>query len=246
MKRFITTGLWGLGIWRLGTWGLGIAAILAAPLAQARECGCGDLPVMLKELTEHEYNQKLFQGYADYMPYSVQNTDELKALAEKQFNAAFYSEAVAGTTQGGHAALGTDVRDPTCPILSYVYDKKGRKVLGKDGKPKLAPVTEQTYRTSQCAGRTKADFAHENAHVENCRKLVASNKVATWDNLTFFARDDANAYKVGADVLRSEIRSLAATCGWESSTKNRLPDFDEAEALAKKAAKARPARRKKQ
>jgi hypothetical protein len=236
MKRFIL---------RTGIWGLGLAASLAMPLAQARDCGCNDLPAMIQELTEYEYMQKLFKSYADYMPYEIQNSTELKDRAQAQLNAAFYSGAVAGTTHGAHAALGTDIRNATCPILSYVYDKKGNKVLNKDGTPKLEAVTEKTYRTSQCSGRTRADFAHEQSHVDKCRELVKNNKTHLWDRLTFFAQDDADAYRAGADVLRTEIKTLASTCGWESSTKNRLPDFDEAHELVKKAAKARPARRKK-
>lgn len=233
MKRLIlTAGLWGL---------------LVAPLAQARECGCGDLPVMLTELTQHEYMQKLFQSYADYMPREIQTATELKERAEAQLNAAFYGSngAAAGTTHGAHAALGTDIYDPNCPILAYLYDKKGNKVLEKDGSHKAVPATEKSYKTAQCAARTRADFAHERAHQANCLKLVASNKTHLWERLTFFAADDANAYKVGADVLRAEIKTLAANCGWESSTKNRLPNINEAEELAKKAAKARPARRRK-
>lgn len=238
MKRLIRTA---------SLWGLGIAASLVAPLAQARECGCGDLPVMLTELTQHEYMQKLFQSYADYMPREIQTPTELKERAEAQLNAAFYGSngAAAGTTHGAHAALGTDIYDPSCQILAYLYDKQGNKVLEKDGSHKAVPATEKSYKTAQCAARTRADFAHERAHQANCLKLVASNKTHLWERPTFFAADDANAYKVGADVLRAEIKTLAANCGWESSTKNRLPNIDEAESLAKKAAKARPARRKK-
>lgn len=239
MKRFILT---------IGIWGFGLAASLTTPLAQARECGCGDLPVMLNELAQHEYMQKLFQGYADYLPRGIETPGQVKDRAQEQFNAAFYGASagsVAGTTHGGHAALGTDVYDSSCPILAYLYDKKGNKVLNKDGTQTTEPVTEQTYKTSQCSGRTRADFAHERAHQANCRRLVENNKTKLWDSPAFFAGDDANAYKVGADVLRSEIKTLAGTCGWESSTKNRLPDIDEAMQLAKKAAKARPARRRK-
>lgn len=237
MKRFILTA---------SLWGLGLSAGLIAPLGQARECGCGDLPAMLNELTQLEYMQKLFKGYSEYMPYGIQTHTELKERAEAQLNTAFYGDnAATGTTGGAHAALGTDIYDPNCPILAYLYDKKGNKVLNKDGTHKAVPATEKSYKPNQCAARTRADLAHERAHQDHCLKLVANNKTHLWDRLTFFAADDSEAYKAGAEVLRTEFRSLAAKCGWENSTKNRLPNINEAEELAKQAAKARPARRKK-
>jgi len=227
--------------------GLGIAASLAVPLAQARDCGCADLPAMVTDLTQHEFLQKLFQGYADYMPRGIQTPADVQARAQAQFNEAFYPKngAVAGTAHGGHAALGTDLNDPKCPIVMYLYDKKGQPLRDKDGRHRTKPVTERTYKTQQCSGRTRADFAHERAHVANCLKLVETNRTHLWDSPEFFARDDANAYRVGADALRSEIGTLARNCGWDSSTRNRLPNREEAEALAKQAAKARPSRNKK-
>jgi hypothetical protein len=74
---------------------------------------------------------------------------------------------------------------------------------------------------------------------------VQTNKTNLWSRLSFFAADDAAAYKAGADVLREEIKPLAQKCGWDNSTKNRLPNLQEAQDLAKRAAKARPKRRKK-
>lgn len=234
--------------WRASLWGLGIAAGLVSPLAQSRDCGCGDLPVMIQELAEHEFMAKVFQGYADRTPGSILTHADLQQAAQQQLNDAFYSTQAgssAGTTSGAHAALGTDINDSSCPILEYLYDAKGRKVLDKDGKHKTRAVTEETFKTKQCRSRTKADFAHERAHAETCKKLVANGKSHLWDRVSFFAANDAEAYRAGAAVLREEIKSLSGKCGWDSSSKNRLPNVQEAQALAKRAAKARPKKRRK-
>jgi hypothetical protein len=231
---------------RASLWGLGIAASITTPLAQARDCGCGDLPGMVQELAQYEFLQKKFQDYADYTPTSFLTITDMQQAATNQMNAAFYgTTASAGTSSGAHAALGTDIHDASCPILEYLYDKKGRAILDKDGNQKSKIADEKTYNPSQCSGRTRADFAHERAHVATCQRLVQTNKTNLWSRLSFFAADDAAAYKAGADVLREEIKPLAQKCGWDNSTKNRLPNIQEAQDLAKRAAKARPKRRKK-
>lgn len=233
---------------RTGLWALGIVACLTAPLTQARDCGCGDLPTMIQELNEHEFLANVFQRYSDYTPSTILTIREMQTAARDQLNAAFYGEqagASAGTTSGAHAALGTDVFDATCPILEYLYDSKGKALLNKDGTQRTRPVTEETFKTKQCRGRTRADFAHERSHVANCQKLVASGKTHLWDRLSFFAADDAQAYRAGAAVLREEVKSLTSKCGWDSSSKNRLPNVQEAQQLSERAAKARPKRRKK-
>jgi hypothetical protein len=231
---------------RASLWGLGIAASAATPIVQARDCGCGDLPGMINELAQYEFLQKTFQGYADYMPTSFLTITQMQQAAQNQMNSAFYgNNASAGTSSGAHAALGTDIHDASCPILEYLYDKKGRALLDKEGNQRTKIADEKTYNPSQCSGRTRADFAHERAHVATCQRLVQSGKTNLWDRLGFFAGDDALAYRAGADALREEIKPLAQKCGWDNSTKNRLPNVQEAQDLAKRAAKARPKRRKK-
>ena len=231
---------------RASLWGLGLAASITTPLAQARDCGCGDLPGMINELAQYEFLQKKFQSYADYMPAGFLTITEMQQAATNQMNAAFYgNSAASGTSSGAHAALGTDIHDASCPILEYLYDKKGNAILDKNGNQKTKIADEATYNPSQCSGRTRADFAHERTHVATCEKLVKSGKSNLWDRLSFFAGDDAAAYRAGADVLRNEIKPLAQKCGWDNSTKNRLPDLKEAQDLAKRASKARPKRRKK-
>lgn len=243
--KFIPTRL---SPWRASLWGLGIAAALTAPLAQAKDCGCSDLPTMIEELAQYEFLQKTFKGYADYTPSSFLTIGDMQQAAQSQMNTAFYGNQAApaaGTTNGAHAALGTDIHDASCPIVEYLYDKHGNKIVDQKGEHKTRVADETKYNPTQCAGRTRADFAHERAHVATCQNLVASGKSNLWNRLSFFAGDDAAAYKAGADVLRAEIKPLASKCGWDTSTKNRLPNVQEAQDLAKKAAKARPKKRRK-
>lgn len=230
---------------RASLWGLGIAASMATPLVRAAECGCSDLPGMINELAQYEFLEKKFKGYADYMPARFRSISEMQQDAQNAMNQAFYgNSASTGTSSGAHAALGTDVHDASCPIVEYLYDKKGRPIMDKDGNQKTKVANEKTYNPKQCAGRTRADFEHERAHVATCQTLVQSGKTDNWRQLEFFARDDAAAYKAGADALRKEIKPLAQKCGWDNSSKNRLPNVQEAQDLAKSAAKARPKKKR--
>ena len=227
---------------------LALLGSLATTLASARDCGCGDLPQMTRELTEQEFLQKKFQDWSAYMPREIQTTTQLQERAQADFNAAFYANngaTSAGTTHGGHAHMGTDLKDPTCPLVLYLYDAKGRALRDKNGEQRTRPVAEANFPGKQCTALVNFAFAHERAHQATCLKLVQSGRTQSWQSPAFFARDDANAYKVGAEALRNEIRALAGKCGWDNSTKNRLPDANEAKELAKRAAKARPARRRK-
>lgn len=231
---------------RASLWGLGIAASITTPMVRAAECGCGDLPGMINELAQYEFLQKKFESYADYMPARFRSINDMQQGAQNEMNTAFYGNTTStGTTDGAHAALGTDIHNASCPIVEYLYDKQGHPIMDKDGEQKTKVADEKTYNPKQCRGRTRADFAHEGAHVATCKALVASNETSKWSRLEFFARDDARAYKAGADALRAEIQPLAMKCGWENSTKNRLPNVQEAQELAKKAAKARPKKRRK-
>jgi hypothetical protein len=224
------------------------ACLMTASAHAATPCSCKDLPVLVSELTEQEFLQRLFSKWSGYMPREIVTTGDLVDRATQQFNDAFYGDqgsAAAGTSHGGHAAMGTDLDSSTCPIVLYHYDKKGKQVKNPDGTPKTTPVTEETYKTTQCESLVKYTFAHERAHQATCLALVASGRSKMWKSPEFFAGDDAKAYQAGIDVLREETKSLAGKCGWDNSTQNRLPNLDEAKDLAKRASKARPARRRK-
>ncbi|MET0656589.1 MAG: hypothetical protein ABW110_00325 [Steroidobacteraceae bacterium] len=226
------------------------AACALTPHAQAAAppCTCKELPALVSELNEQEFLQKLFSKWAAYMPREIQTTGQLKDAATKQFNDAFYGNlgtSAAGTAHGGHAHMGTDLDSDACPIVVYHYDKKGKPELNKDGSQKTSPVTEDNYQSKQCATFVKYLFAHERKHQETCLAQVKKGKQDLWQRPDFFAADDAKAYQAGIDVLRQDTADLAAKCGWDNSTKNRLPNLEEAKELAKKAANARPGKRKK-
>jgi hypothetical protein len=223
-----------------------VAALVTASVCGAAPCDCKNLPVMVKELTEQQFLQQLFAKWSVYMPREIETTGDLRDRATQQFNDAFYGNAAAaGTTSGGHAAFGTDLESAECPIVQYLYDKKGRPLKNKDGTQKTEPVTESTLKTNDCDSLVKYLFAHERSHQATCLDLVKHGTSKLWKSPEFFAADDAKAYQAGVDVLRSEIGTLAGKCGWDSSTKNRLPNLDEAKDLAKRAAKTVNSRRRK-
>lgn len=217
-----------------------VAALLATESEAAAPCGCKDLPAMIKELNEQQFLQQLFTKWADYMPSEIVTTSDLVDHATQQFNDAFYSRrgrSVAGTANGGHAAFGTDLESKTCPIVQYLYDAKGKPKKNDDGTQMTQPVTEENLQTKECESFVKYEFAHERSHQATCLKLVADKDTWSWKNPVFFAHDDAKAYQAGIDVLREETKTLAGKCGWDNSTKNRLPDLNEAKKLAKRASK---------
>jgi len=222
--------------------GLALTAALVASQAEAAApCGCKNLPAMVKELNEQQFLQQLFTKWADYMPSEIVTTGDLVDHATQEFNDAFYSRkghSVAGTANGGHAAFGTDLESETCPIIQYLYDSKGKPKKNPDGTQMTEPVTEENLQTKECESFVKYEFAHERSHQATCLRLVAEKDKWSWKNPVFFARDDAKAYQAGIDVLREETKALAGKCGWDNSTKNRLPDPDEAKKLAKRVAKS--------
>jgi hypothetical protein len=216
-------------------------ALIVLDANAAAPCGCKDLPVMVKELEQQEFLQKLFTKWADYMPSEIVTTHDLVDRATQEFNDAFYprkGRTVAGTTSGGHAAFGTDLDSKECPIVQYLYDAKGQPLKDEKGNQVTKPVTEDDLQTKECEALVKYAFAHERAHQATCKKLVADKDSWSWKNPVFFAHDDAKAYQAGIDSLREDTKTLAGKCGWDNSTKNRLPNLPEAKSLAKRAAKA--------
>jgi hypothetical protein len=200
----------------------------------------------VKELTEQEFLQHLFERWSVYMPREIETTGDLVDRATQEFNDAFYPGGhTAGTANGGHAAFGTKYEDASCPIVQYLYDKKGNPLKNADGTQKTVPVTEDSLKTKDCASQVKYLFAHERSHQATCQKLVKYGTTQLWKSPDFYAADDAKAYQAGIDVLRAETKTLAGKCGWDNSTKNRLPNMDEAKDLARRATKALSSRKRK-
>lgn len=226
---------------------LALTIVAMSGAAEAAPCGCKDLPTMVRELNEQEFLKNLFSQWAAYMPREILTTNDLVSRATREFNQTFYSGsggAAAGTTHGGHAHMGTNFRDPTCPIVTYHYDRRGRPVRNRDGSHRTSPVDESTYKTKQCDAMVAYTFAHERHHQQTCLKLVAQGRTEMWDRPGFFAQNDADAYQAGIDVLRREIQALAGRCGWERSTKDQLPNVEQAQDLARRATQSRPPRRR--
>ena len=222
------------------------SAFIATNANAAAPCGCKDLPVMVSQLNQQQFLQQLVSKWADYMPRAIETPSQLVDRATDEFNTAFYGDkSVAGTANGGHAAFGTDLDSNECPIVQYLYDKKGNPLKNKDGTKKTVPVDEGTLKTKECDSLVKFTFAHERSHQATCLNLVKHGTTNNWKSPSFFAQDDAKAYQAGIDVLREDIKSLAGKCGWNNSTQNRLPNLDEAKDLAKRASKAVPSRKRK-
>ncbi len=149
----------------------------------------------------------------------------------------------------------------------WVADPSGK--IDKDGKPvqiknqQLVPgykvLVDKDYLASpsQCITLLQYPLAHEKKHVENCknrnardsknlprdtRKPPSDSEEAIIAKVRDFALDDAQAYKVGLDVLRKDTADLAKKCGWEGSAKPRIPmpvpTLARAQELADKAAAA--------
>jgi hypothetical protein len=204
------------------TW---VVTAAAAP----RACDCKDLSEINREITEQQYLHDLFSQWEAYQPPGVKTASELKALAALKFNLAFYgvpSEAPRPPATGGGGAFGTDLTPGAgCPLVRYLFDKKGRPILvpasplkpGEKPNPldlvqATKPVTEATYQGEQCAGIVRYIFDHERVHQNTCQNLEQQGKQERWESVPFFIKDDRAAYAAGLKVLKAERELLRAKC----------------------------------
>lgn len=191
------------------------------------DCGCDQLPRIELEIAEQEYLQKLFSQWAAYMPATVLTTQNMRDRADTLFNLTFYGapvESPHATGSGGGAAFGTLYDQPDCPLVRYVYDRKGRKVMveSPDSQKehrqppeyiqKTEPVTEDTYRSKECRALLHYGFVHELHHQKTCENNRDSGQQARWSNLTYYANEDAQAYAAGLKVLQEERARLRQKC----------------------------------
>jgi hypothetical protein len=183
---------------------LGIIIALAAPALAAPPCNrCRDLPKLEKELFEQEWLQHEFHQYAlgDKTPPAGDPGDTAGAMRDQvlaDFNAWMKSSAGGGKGGNGGPALATDWSD--CKLV----------------KTKKVPFDEKKFREQNC--KEVADFliAHENKHVEQCKKYKGSSRF----DLSYYmdyAAMDTEAYGTGIRNLRTSIANLAKKCGWEGS-----------------------------
>lgn len=213
-----------------------IALLLCAvPAAAAKkrkpterpECGCDQLQQIEREYEEQEYLQKLFSQWAVYPPASLLTTADMRNRADILFNLAFYGTPVEAPGAGGSgsgAAFGTLYDKPDCPLVRYLYDRKGRKIMiespesieEKRDPPeyiqKTEPVTEDTYPGKECRALVHYGFVHELHHQKACEKNRDEGQQARWSRLEYFAEQDAAAYAAGLEVLREERARLRQKC----------------------------------
>lgn len=204
----------------------GVVTAVAGP---GVPCDCKDLSQINREITEQQYLHDLFSQWEAYQPPGVKTGSELKALAALKFNLAFYgvpSEAPRPPATGGGGAFGTDLTPGAgCPIVRYLFDKKGQPILvpASPLKPGEKPnpldlvqatvaVTEETYKGKQCAGLVRYIFDHERVHQNTCQNLEQQGKQDRWESVPFFIKDDRAAYAAGLKVLKEERKRLRAKC----------------------------------
>lgn len=203
-------------------------ALLLTPRADAREdCGCDDLATIEREIVEQEYMRDLFKQWSIYMPANFLSTADMIDRAERQFYHTFYGVPMekphASNTAAG-AAAATLYTDASCPIVRYVYDKKGNPVYRKteeSRKNKLDPpkykrlmvrTTEATFPSEQCNALVHYMFVHEKHHQHTCENTTAKGHKEFWENLKEFALEDLAAYEDGLKVLYEERQKLKARC----------------------------------
>jgi hypothetical protein len=214
-----------------------IALLLcAAPAAAASkkpkpierpECDCDQLAQIELEYAEQEYLQKLFTQWAAYTPAALLTTQDMRDRADLLFNLTFYGapvEAPGAAGSGSGAAFGTLYNKPDCPLVRYVYDRKGRKVMIESPEsieehrnpPEYIqltrPVTEDTYPSKQCRALVHYGFVHELHHQKTCEDNRDAGQQALWSRLDYFAKQDAAAYAAGLKVLREERARLRKKC----------------------------------
>jgi len=204
-------------------------AIAAGPVAAAerRDCGCGDLESVEREIKEQEYLHQLLSDWAVYMPGSILTTEDIRTRANAQFYLTFYGVPLEAplktqTGTGAGAAFGTLVEEDGCPLVEYLYDERGKPVMVESREsqtqhrvpPELVQAwqltTEAQYKSSECAALVHYGFVHELHHQKKCRDK--NTPKAEWKKLRFFAEQDRDAYAAGLDVLYAERDRLKAKC----------------------------------
>lgn len=190
---------------------------------------CSDLPMLYRELLEHEFLRNQFDSWIRqrYYPATV---DIMQTLAANYLGTAMQGQlygVLAPNTaggQGGNAApaYGTDLTSKSCGLVEYFRCRKG----GKDDEvvEVQAPVTPEEVRAKHCKPIADALLAHEGHHQKTCGSSWNQNGSDKFVTVEYVANDDREAYQVGIGVLRQYIAQLARDCGWSGSTNARRPE----------------------
>lgn len=198
-----------------------VIGLSTASSISAAPCGCKKLPALEQELFEQEWLQREFHEYAlgkksPPMPSSEQTpSDALAAQVLSDFKAWESSPAGGRRGRGGAPELGTSWGN--CSLVAYqavwVKDEKGKKKL----KYEEIPFDEDKYRKKNCSELADYLIAHEQAHVDQCKKYPESSgfDINNWRDYSAF---DVEAYGAGVKNLRKAIAELAKQCGWQGST----------------------------
>lgn len=235
--------------------GLAIASA-AATQAAAQPCGCKKLPALEQELFEQEWLQHEFHEYAlgnktPPSPTGKQtSSDALAAQVLADFRSRKRSPAGGGRGRGGAPELGTGWEN--CSLVAY----KAAWVKNPDtGKKELkyeeTPFDEDKYRQKNCTELADYLIAHEQKHVDQCKKYGPGSgfDINNWRDYSAW---DTEAYGAGIRNLRKAIAKLASECGWQGSTSETkknpedgeemdvVPTLKEAKALAKALRKGKP------
>jgi hypothetical protein len=186
---------------------LGIVIALAAPAFAAPICNrCGDLPKLEKELSEQEWLQHEFHQYAlgNKWPRGGDSGDTAQAMRDQviaDMNAWLKSPAGGAKESNPGPALATDWSD--CTLV----------------KTKKVPFDEKKFREQNCKEFADYLIAHENKHVEQCKKYPSSSGFDLFYYMNYAAMD-TEAYGTGIRNLRTSMANLAKKCGWEGSNHN--------------------------
>jgi hypothetical protein len=189
--------------------------------ARRRDCDCDNLEQVEEQIVQQQYLHQLFSQWADYLPASLLTAEDVRQRANALFNLTFYgvnSEVPQSVGSGAGATAGTEVEAEGCPLVRYLYDKKGRPVLRQTEesrkKHQVPPdlehawvrITEAQYPSHECAALVNFVLAHERLHRETCRS--ADTPKAKWKEPKFWAENDRDAYQEGLKVLYAERDKL--------------------------------------
>lgn len=229
--------------------GLLLSLLPAGHAAAGSSCNrCRDLPALERELFEQEWLQHEFHEYAlgnKRPPPPAPDkswSDSLAAQVLADFQSWLRSPAGAGGSKSAAPELGTNWKD--CSLAGYRAVRKGKKVEYEE-----IPFEEKKYRKKHCPALADYLIAHEQKHVDQCKKYRDSTRVDL-GNFMDYAAFDTEAYGAGIRNLRSSIAKLAKECGWQGSTQETkqnpedreqedvVPTLKEARELAKSLRKA--------
>lgn len=222
-----------------------LASLAPAALAQTlelrdRECTqCSDLCYLVDQYWQKERGIEVWKRYAAStperhripVPARVTDLDGFENLVYPKVERAISNRPTLPCKTRDEWEQQADTQVPWPPghgkfstgLTTQVFEGSSCGIYY--GKEELKGDAERRWRNSHvCKGSADAELAHEQVHQRICKdtwaedKARARERLATFEN---FAESELQGWKRHRNRLRDQIQSLALSCGWEPTDRQK-------------------------